>query len=185
MNSVDLIVLVVLLLNAVIGAIRGFTWQVFRLGSLVLAFWLGNHFADDFGEHILKRFIDQDGTVLATLSWVVILAGTYLIMTGLGYMMKSIINDLKLTSSDRTLGFLLGGLKGAFFVAIAFQILFAFSSLIPNAWEAQIHGDPERGIEPSQAASLHKKYLQQRLSGLVPKSVHDAAREGLDHVSGK
>ena len=37
MNTVDVLVLVVLILNGVLGAFRGFVSQAFRIGSLILA----------------------------------------------------------------------------------------------------------------------------------------------------
>lgn len=173
MNSVDLIVLILILLNGVIGAFRGFTWQVFRLGSLILAFYLAHRYATGIADDHLSGFLSWDPSALRALSWSAVMALTYLLMSGLGYYLRSLIDKLRLTSSDRTLGFILGGAKGVLLVAVAFQVLVLFHPALSPSLRDQIWGDPARGIPPSRAAKLHQTYLANQIQKLIPSEVGD------------
>ncbi|MAG33157.1 MAG: hypothetical protein CL908_19945 [Deltaproteobacteria bacterium] len=176
MNSVDLIVLVLILLNGAIGAYRGFTWQVFRLGSLALGWWLGSRFAVEVADGPLGG-LDWDETGRRVVAWVVIFVGTYLIMSWLGGRFRSLIEKARLTSSDRSLGFLLGGLKGLVFVAIAFQILVIFAPVVPSEVKTRIWGDGDH--RPSQAAKLHQKLLVNFMNDLIPDEMGDKVIDGV------
>lgn len=185
MNSVDLIVLILILLNGVIGAFRGFTWQVFRLGSLVLAFYLSHRFASRIADDQLSRWLDWDSSALRALSWSGIMALTYLGMSGLGYLFRSMIDRLRLTSSDRTLGFLLGCAKGGIIVGIALQILVLFHPTLPASLRDQIWGNPAEGIPPSQAAKLHQAYLAEKIKNLIPSDVGNDLDQRLKEMRGR
>ena len=174
MNSADAIVLVVILANGLLGAIRGFTWQVFRLASLVLGFWLSWRFAVRFADGPLLSWLGwEDATARRVLSYAVIFAGAYLVMHLVGWWMRGLIDRLRLRSSDRSLGFLLGCLKGCVFVVVALQILLIFEPVLPADVRAQLWGDPARNIAPSRAASLHQRWLAERLNEVIPRELGD------------
>jgi len=179
MNSVDLIVLVLVLVNGAIGAYRGFTWQVFRLGSIALAFWLGSRFAVQIADAPPIGWLEFGGTSRRVIAWVATFACTYLLMAWLGSRLKHVIERARLTSSDRSLGFLLGNLKGIVFVAIAFQILIIFAPLLPGDLRAQIWGDAEQDVRPSQAARLHHEILLDFMNDLIPEEMGAKVVEGV------
>jgi membrane protein required for colicin V production len=179
MNSVDLIVLVVVTLNGLIGAFRGFTWQVFRLGSVVLAFWLGTRFAVPLADGPLEKIFGQDEVIRQVCAWVGIFVVTYLVMTWLGYRLRTVIDRARLTSSDRSLGFLVGSLKGVLFVALAFQVLIMFMTYLPDSVRTEFVGDRAGDKLPSQAWMLHMELFASRLSDLLPPELEDQIVQGL------
>lgn len=174
MNSVDLIVLVVVLLNGAIGAYRGFTWQAFRLGSLVLAFWVGSRCSTVVAEAPPISWLGWESPAPQILSWVAIFVLTYLIMGWLGNRMKTWIERARLTSSDRSLGFLLGSAKGVIFVAIALHVLLMFKPFLPRTIEEQIWS--EHG---SRAAELHNEWLREFLNEMTPPDLEAGAARAL------
>ena len=158
MNSIDLIVLFVILLNGAIGAFRGFTWQAFRLGSVILAFWLGIRFAGTVANAPPITWIesnDPNDPIRTVAAWIGIFIVTYAVMAWLGHLMRRWIEKARLTSSDRCLGFLLGCAKGMIFVAIALHVLLLLTPLIPQSWQAHLEG--ENG---SRAIQLHNDRLR-------------------------
>ena len=163
MNSVDLLVLVVILLNGAIGAYRGFTWQVFRLGSLVLAFWLGTRGAGPASQAPPIAWLDWDATTSQILAWVLIFVAVYLLMGWIGNRLRAWIERANLTSSDRSLGFLLGSAKGAIFVAIALHVLLMFRPILPAEIEGEIWGE-----NASRAAQIHNETFKDVLNDLTP-----------------
>jgi uncharacterized membrane protein required for colicin V production len=172
MNSIDLIVLVVILLNGAIGAFRGFTWQAFRLGSVILAFWLGSRFAVTVAEAPPITWLGWDNPndpMRTVLAWVGILLVTYACMAWLGHLMRGWIEKARLTSSDRSLGFLLGSAKGIIFVAIALHVLVLLKPLgcVPQSWRAQLWGQ-DGGEDGSRAVQLHEDWLRSSLDKLTP-----------------
>src|SRR4029079_2328228 len=50
MNVVDMVVVGLLIVNTILGAVRGFALQAFKLASIVLAIWLAHRFSGEFAE---------------------------------------------------------------------------------------------------------------------------------------
>lgn len=179
MNTADVLVLVVLLLNGVIGAFRGFVWQAFRIGSLVLAFWLGHRFAPAIADGPLTRFEALDETGRKVVAWVGVLVAVYVVMHVIGHWLRALINKARLSSADRALGFLLGGVKGGVFVALAFQVLLVFFPFLPAEVATQLRGGPEGTPPPSQAFALHHRLLAERMNELMPGAMKKELDRGL------
>lgn len=163
MNSIDLIVLVVILLNGAIGAFRGFTWQAFRLGSVILAFWLGSKFAVAVADAPPIRWFGWDDPQDKIAAWVAILVLTYALMAWFGHLLRNWIDRARLTSSDRSLGFLLGSAKGIIFVAIALHVLVLLRPAVPEPLSSELWGE-----EGSRAVQLHNDWLRASLDELTP-----------------
>ncbi len=184
MNTADILVLAVLVLNGVIGAFRGFVWQVFRVGSLVLAFWLGNRYAQDLAAAIPEGWIASDASGRGVVAWLVIGGATYLGMYGLGYLLRGLIDKARLTSSDRSLGFLLGAAKGAIFVVLAFQVILVFFPLLPGSVQQQLVGGKDGNPPPSQAFRLHHDLLSERMNSIIPDEVGVEVQKGAKEAAG-
>lgn len=176
MNTVDLLVVVVLLLNGLIGAFRGFVWQVFRIGSLILAFVFGSRFGSPFSAW-LGRFLDWDQSARTVLAYVLIILATYAVMLVLGHLLRSVLERASLGSADRSLGFVLGGLKGAAIVVVIFQILLMVHDYLPEDVQHQLTGNKESGVAHSRAFALHTKWMADSLRDLVPPDVQDRVVE--------
>jgi uncharacterized membrane protein required for colicin V production len=185
MNTVDILVLAVLFLNGAIGAFRGFVWQVFRLGSLVLAFWLGNHYSARLADRFPASWMAQDPTGRNALAWIVIGLGTYLVFSLLGHALRSVIDRMRLASSDRALGFLLGAAKGVVICALIFQMLIVFFPVLPGHVQAQLRGGAEGTPPPSEAFLLHHRLLSDQLRTIVPERLRSDFERGFMDSAGK
>jgi membrane protein required for colicin V production len=155
MNIVDIIVLGILLLNGILGAIRGFAIQAFRIGSIVLAIYLAHTRAADLAAILGNVLESWPHAQRVALAWVIIGIATYLGMSVLGHFARRQIEKLRLGSADRALGFILGGLKGAALCVIAFQVISGFGPILPATFEHHLLGNRELGIEPSRAFQVH------------------------------
>ena len=182
MNTVDLLVLVVLVLNGVIGAFRGFVWQAFRLGGLVLAFYLGRRFGGELAE-TSQPWFDWDPAGWRVICYVAVFVGTYGLVWLLGFWFRELLNKARLASADRSLGFLLGVLKGAIFVAIAFQILVIFYDWLPADVQIQLVGDTEGTVPASHTFTLHREWLVDRLNEIVPPEIKKDVIDGASRIT--
>ena len=160
MNSVDLIVLIIILINGAIGAYRGLVWQAVRIGSIVLGLWLGMEFATAVSQSPPISWLGWEEPTVTIAAWSAILVSTYLAMAWIAHVLRRWIDKARLTSSDRSLGFLLGSAKGAVFVALGLQVLLLGGPVVPGAFQAQ--------LESSQAANLHKEWLKDALDDATP-----------------
>src|SRR5262245_56953511 len=107
MNVVDLVVLGLLVVNTILGVVRGFALQAFRLGSILLAIFLAHLYAGEFAD-IMAPMLDWRRVQLQALGWVVIGAGVYLAMLAIGHYARNLIQRLQMGGADRALGALLG-----------------------------------------------------------------------------
>lgn len=184
MNTVDLAVLVVVLSFAVLGAISGFAWQFFRLAAWGLALALAFGYAEPLGASIPDSWGNLDGSARTIIAWAVIFVGIRVVMVLVAKMAKNALDKARLGTADRSLGFLLGGLKGAFLVALVLQLVLFFGSRLSSDLEAQLYGDPDRGIEPSQAVKLHGKIVAPWVVSAMPEDEQKELWEKLERRFG-
>jgi uncharacterized membrane protein required for colicin V production len=127
MNVVDLVVVGLLVVNTILGAVRGFALQAFKLGSIVLAIWGAHAWAGAFADEA-ANFLDWPRLQLQALGWVVIGGVIYLAMLAIGHYARSLIERLRMGGADRALGALLGGLKANHIVLIGLHVITAIVS---------------------------------------------------------
>lgn len=171
MNSIDLIVLIVLLLNGILGAIRGFLWQAIRLAAVLLAI-AGARVLAEPAQKAFQRTVGWEPLDNILVWYAIVGALVWILMTLLARAARNWVEKVKLRDADRSLGFLLGTLKGGFFVAIAFQVLFILpSALLPGAVNQHLLGGD--GVRPSKAYALHCRVLASQLRDGLPQEVKD------------
>lgn len=171
MNTLDILILVVLGFNAILGAVRGAAWQILRLGSIVLGVWG----AWRFGAEFLALFPDSWGISKdygIYVARVVLFLSVYLIMFGITNLVKSLIQKVKLGSWDRTLGAAFGTAKGAMFVCVILYLQLTPVGDI-QAIKDQLHGNPELGIPESVGNRYFLKYARDRIEKAVPNDLED------------
>lgn len=172
LSTLDLVALGIVVLNAVIGLLRGFAHQLTRLlvifGGLAAARTLSGRLAPWLGE----RFPDLGGPASEVVAYFAILVCVLVIGAVLGYLLRNLIKSLKLESFDHFLGMILGLLKG---VAIVIVAVLAASQLrgIPhvqdllrNTESARLTSAVVTHIEPLFPAELRAKY--QAWAGELP-----------------
>src|SRR5947209_752707 len=110
MTIYDAAMIAVVVLGMIWGAIRGITWQLASMASLVLgyvvAFPLSSQLAPHFpGEPIVARSL----ALLA--SYVAVSGGVFLV----AWAVRATLRQWKFEAFDRHLGMILGGIEGAVF----------------------------------------------------------------------
>lgn len=178
MNTVDVLVAVVVFLNGVIGAFRGFVWQAFRLGSLLLGLFTAYRFSPAVATWS-EDWIAWDASGRRVLAFVAVFLVCYLALSGLGYLLRKVLDKARLASADRSLGFMLGGVKGAFFVVLGFYVLLIFYAWLPGDLRTQLEGDPDRDIPPSRSWTLYGRAAHKHLDWVLPEQMQQDAEEGM------
>lgn len=140
-TMLDAILVVVVLISAGLAMIRGFTREVFSIGSWVAAAVVTYFFWDDVRPYV-QRYIEDN-----TLSLGVTIAGIFFITLIVVSLITMRISDFVLDSRagplDRTLGFIFGAARGLVLVIIA--VLFLNFFIAPDRqpeWIAMAKSKP-------------------------------------------
>jgi membrane protein required for colicin V production len=116
MNSFDLAILVIVLLFAAIGALRGLTREALSLlgwFAAGMAAWL---FGADAGAYFTERV--QDETARNILGFVVLFFGVFVATAIASLLLRKLVFAANLDTVDRVLGGLLGAVRGLAIVVI-------------------------------------------------------------------
>jgi uncharacterized membrane protein required for colicin V production len=127
MTIYDGVMIGLLVLGMLWGAIRGFTWQVASLASLVAGYLAAHQFSAR-----LVPYLRGEPIVVRSLSMIVI----YAVVSGLiftaAWLIRATIKKLRFEAFDRHLGMVLGGIEGSLLGVIG---TFFVVSLAPSARE--------------------------------------------------
>lgn len=130
METYDIIMLVVLAAAAILGAIKGFAWQIASIASISLSYWVAMRFREPFSQQI-----HAEPPWNMFLAMFILFVGTMLAIWILFRMLSRTIDRLKLRSFDHQLGGLLGLAKGVIYCVLI--TMFALS-LMGDAARTQI-----------------------------------------------
>jgi len=120
-NPVDWIVLLTLVFNLILGAIRGFFWQVLRILTLIAGIVLAGRFAEPVGGFLQRVFSGLTAPYHRYSAYALVFFTVYLVLLLVTHLMRTMVRKLQLGGYDRFLGAIFGALKGAIF---AYTILF-------------------------------------------------------------
>ncbi len=176
MNVVDLVAIGIILLNGIIGAMRGFAWQVFRIGSIVLAIVVARSQAENVAEFMV-RFIEWPKVQRVALAWVAIGILVYVVMSFFGHLARKAIEGLRMGSADRSLGFLIGAAKGAGICGLALQIVVSIGSFLPESFQDQLRGNTAKGVQGSKAFELHMTHVRPLAESWLVKAQEEWAKQ--------
>jgi membrane protein required for colicin V production len=117
-SALDLVVLGVVLISALLAAVRGFTREVLAIGSWVAAA------AAAYALHpavlpYAKEYIPNAQLALAA-SIAAVFLGTLVIVSFITVKLSDLILDSRIGALDRTLGFMFGAARGLLIAVIAF-----------------------------------------------------------------
>ena len=104
MNTLDIILLVLLIPGAIRGITKGFLEQVVALGGIFLSVYAAYHFSQPVCEW-LRQYIQVSETVLNVLGFVVMLLGVLILVILLGKVITKAVEMASLGWINRALGF--------------------------------------------------------------------------------
>lgn len=113
MTPADYAILIILLVSAVLGLLRGLLREVASLLIWVLGFWLAVRYAPQLGE--LFRFVKTPEDRLL-LGYGLFLVATLIISTVVGMMLAKLVETSGAGVGDRSLGTLFGVARGVVIV---------------------------------------------------------------------
>ena len=124
MASADIVILIVILLSAVIGLVRGFFKELLSLVVWCAAIVLALIFSDPLGDRLSGQIGDE--SVRTFVAFFVIFIATLIAGAILQVLVKHLVSSTGLTGTDRFLGFLFGSARGVLVCIVAVIALQAF-----------------------------------------------------------
>ena len=108
-GRIDVVILVALTLCAAIGFWSGFLWQVIRIASVIVAFWVAAHYHPVAAAWLGERLREPARN---TVAYVAVFSAVLLLCYLASFFARAIIDKLKPGLADRVLGAVLGLVKG-------------------------------------------------------------------------
>lgn len=137
----DGILIFVILVSAVLAMIRGFTREVFSIGSWVAAAAVTYFFWDDLLPYTQRYVEDKNVSLGITIAGIFFI--TLLVVSLVTMRISDFVLDSRAGPLDRTLGFLFGAARGLILVVIA--VLFLNFFIAPDRqpmWIAEAKSKP-------------------------------------------
>ena len=131
MQTVDIIILVVLVLPALVGVLYGFLNILFSIIAWIFALGISMKFGK-FLSPVFTSFIDT-AIVRDILAFISLFILSLMIFTALGYFVVKLLGRSGLTAADRILGFFFGASLGVVIVSVA-VFLAGFTSVPEETW---------------------------------------------------
>ncbi len=156
MQAYDLIMIIVLACATILGAIKGFAWQVASLASIVVSYLVAVNFRFD-----LAKMIQAAPPWNMFLAMLILYVGTSFVIWVAFRLLSGVIDGVRLKEFDRHLGAAFGLAKGALFCLLI--TMFAMTLLGPKQQEA---------ICQSRSGYYIASALD-NASGILPKEIHD------------
>jgi membrane protein required for colicin V production len=166
MNALDWLLLILVAYSAVRAFLRGFFQEAFALGGLILGFLLACWFYRPLA-------LDLRGLVTSTpiaelAAFLLILAGSMILASLLGKVLRHTASAIGLGFVDRVLGAAFGLVRGALLGVVLLLALTAFLSSAP--WIENSH------LAPYFLRAAHA------VSFVMPSDLKSRLLDGLDHL---
>lgn len=110
MNATDYLVIAVIIVSAIVGALRGFLREAIALGAWLIALFLAWHFSDLIAPHLGGLMADSE--VRPWAARVIITVLILLLGAGIGAIVGHFVRLSIFSGMDRLLGFAFGLLRG-------------------------------------------------------------------------
>lgn len=126
MNLIDFIILIPLAYFCYRGFVNGIIKEVLSIAGIILAVFFAFQYMDPFSEAIQPLFPDG-ASYLPFISGLVIFVGTVALVQYVGFLMKKILETIKLNFINRILGGAFGFLKSGIVISVLLLILAGFN----------------------------------------------------------
>jgi membrane protein required for colicin V production len=122
MNTIDIIIVLVLLWGAINGFIKGFVIQSLTLVALLLGIWAGIHLSGLIDGFLLSHY-SLNSKLIPIVSFTIIFILVLIIIHFIGIIITSAIDETIISKLNRLGGIVFGILKMAFILSICILIL--------------------------------------------------------------
>ena len=129
----DIVMLIVILLSALIGLVRGLIKEVLSLASWALAFILALYLAPLVGERLSADLANAR----LVIGFAVVFVGVLIVGGIVQWMVSKLVESTGLTGTDRFLGFLFGSARGVLVCIVALIALRPFTE-DTTWWQASV-----------------------------------------------
>ncbi|NIL99226.1 MAG: CvpA family protein [Planctomycetales bacterium] len=165
MQVYDIMMLVVLVVAMVLGAWKGFAWQLASLASLVVSYFAALRFSG-----LLAPYISANEPMNRFVAMLLIYVLTGAVIWLLFRLVAGFIDRLKLKEFDRQMGALLGLAKGGLLcIVITFFVI-------------SLAGDPQREQILHSHSGYYIGYVIDRAELIMPPEIHDRVRPYLERL---
>ena len=131
-NYIDITIIVIILITALIGFMRGFVWMAIFLATWTAAILLGYTYKEQVAS-MLPVKLDSEAMLLG-LAFLLIFIGTLIAGAIINYLFSKAVSAIGLGTFDRILGMGLGIILGALGVTLVTMLL-SFTELpTQDAW---------------------------------------------------
>ena len=113
MQPYDILVVAILVGATVLGAVKGFAWQLASIASIVFSYLIAHRFRGS-----LAQSIQADAPWDSFLAMLILFVGTSLMVWTVFRMIAASIDRLKLQDFDHHVGAVFGLLKGGLYVTL-------------------------------------------------------------------
>jgi len=167
MNTLDIVIGILCLGSAMLGAVLGPLRQIFKLGGLVLGLVLAKRYFGWAQDVMHLRFVHGDA-----VAYVILLVAVYVAARLVGYAVEYSLRGDKLSGSERLTGALAGLVHGA---AVSVLVVFVLVAVSPR--DASLF----RESKAAPAAIAAAGWVQ----AVFPKEIRDPFREKAPAAEGE
>lgn len=128
MHWLDITLLVILALGALLGARSGLLWQVARIVTFGVAFYVCIYYHEPVAGLLGTYLTDTSPLLVSVLSYVATFCGVYLVLYGITLLLERALKASRLKTLDRLLGAGFGLLKAALLVGAVLMGLALYST---------------------------------------------------------
>ena len=163
MNSIDIVIVILLLWGAINGFIKGFVVQSLTLVALVLGVWAGATFYEPIGNYLAKAF-SLSVKLMQVVSFTLIFIAVLIAMSYLSKLLTNVLGKSVLGRLNRIGGVIFGIAKMAFISSIFIVIINKFDHNQKILTEEVKNGSklysPVSKIAPAIFPHLHLEELK-------------------------
>ena len=143
MNLFDIIILVVLILFALKGVVRGLVNEAFSLTGLILGGWVAYRFYPVLSVPI-RTTLHLPAHVSAFLAFMLLLLVTGIVAHIVGNILTAALKLVMLGSINRLGGILIGAAEGALLLCMLFST--ATAGFMPDALKRKVHASESANL---------------------------------------
>ncbi|QDP01841.1 CvpA family protein [Thalassotalea sp. PS06] len=128
---VDYLILIVIGMSMLISLVRGFVKEAVSLVIWVCAFFVASTFYQQLAAYLVNI---QDDVLRNAAAIGILFVATLILGAMINYIIGQLVDKTGLTGTDRVLGLVFGGLRGALVVSAALFFLDVFTPAPSSQW---------------------------------------------------